>query len=790
MTEPITDPSWIDLITPPHGTVTGQFVAVSYDSADTDQSPDVQPFTGRVILTPTTPMGRIDAALAHIRPVTVRIFGGQVVDDEDVPGVRILATDAEIGVEDWAWTARIELDGGPRLNPVTFKLPTDETVSLSTGIVPVESAPYQIVQGLPGRGIDGVAAGAGGLVVTYSDGTTETVSIDATRTATTGENANNWRTDETIVIPSDTVAISTVNRPADGRMGTVRVTVVAGIVSQLWTEVYRTASAGKPRILFRASNAIGPLAFSEWTDLTASSGGGQSRTATTGENANNWTTPETIVIPSDTIAISTLNRPTDGRMGTVQVTVVGGIVSQLWTEVYRTASAGKPRILHRATNALSPRTLSDWTDLTGKDIRDDLATLTGRVTYLEDNPGSGSGSGVIDDPGLRHQMLQAQFRRRRGGTIGTSGRVPVALRFDHGFAKFQPILDLLRTYQLPATQACFAHQFDAEGSQSSLNAGWTFPMIQTAGLRDGIEVANHSSTHYDATTIPKLVDEIAQSKTDLQAALPRLAVEGWITPGVGGTGYMDGWNTTSDLGKWATTNAGKLVLGHHAWAEGYTPGELHTLDGTILPGRHSWTIDLMDRAAQVEALIARAQRTGTGINFMLHPANVGNADMVDLARLEAIFAYLAAERTAGRIEVLTLGGWMMADTRSSYRLDLAPPLTSWTLGTATVNSSTGVATITGAQITATIPLANIEQYKGGIFEYSVELQSTGSGTSTITVTDDSGAVSATRTVPHVTPWQTVRQAFTIPRTGTTSITIAISRTGGSLQVRAPKVQPI
>jgi len=158
VTEPIADPSWFDLIIPPYGTVVGQFVAVSYDSADPDLPPDVQPFTGRVILTPTTPMGRIDDALAHIKPVQARIFGGQLVDDEDVPGVRILATDAEIGVEDWAWTARIELDGGPKLKPITFELPSDGTVSLSSGIVPIEAAPYQIVQGKPGESAYEVAA--------------------------------------------------------------------------------------------------------------------------------------------------------------------------------------------------------------------------------------------------------------------------------------------------------------------------------------------------------------------------------------------------------------------------------------------------------------------------------------------------------------------------------------------------------------------------------------------------------------------------------------------------------
>ena len=607
-----------------------------------------------------------------------------------------------------------------------------------------------------------------------------------TRAATSGEDSTAWRANERITIVSDAIAASIIGRPTDARMGVVLVQVVAGIVAQTWTEVYRTAAAGRPRVMFRASNAIGPLQFSAWTDLT-SGGGAQTRTATSGEDANTWRTTETVIIPSDVVAINTANRTTDGRMGTVQVTVINGIVSQLWTEVYRTATAGKPRILYRATNALGPVQFSEWTDLTGEDIRGSVTALTSRVKYLEDNPGGGGGGGVVSDPALRHSMLQAQFRRRRGGTIGTAGRAPVALRFDHGFAKFQPILDLLREYQLPATQACFAHQFDPEGAQHTLNNGWTWTMIQAAGLNDGLEVANHSSTHYDATTVPALVDEIAQSKTDLQASLPRLAVEGWITPGVGGTNYMDGWNTTNDLEKWATTNAGKLVLGHHAWAEGYTPGELHTLDGTILPGRHSWTIDRMDRAAQVEALVGRAVQTGTGINFMLHPANVGNLNMIDLTRVEAIFAHLAAERDAGRIEILTLGGWMMADIRSTWRLNLAPRLAAWTLGTATIDDE-GVATISGSEISTPINLANAEQYKGGIFEIAVDVRATGPGTATITVADNSGAVNATRTITPSSAWQTARQAFTIPRTGTTGLTVTVS--GTALQVRTPYIQPI
>ena len=115
----------------PYCTVTGTFVAVDADSADADSFPDVQPLNGTITLTPTTNAGRVDDAFAQILPITVRVFGGQIVDDEDLPGVRILATDANIGVADWAWRASFKLDG-LSLDPLTFKAPRDTTVSLTS----------------------------------------------------------------------------------------------------------------------------------------------------------------------------------------------------------------------------------------------------------------------------------------------------------------------------------------------------------------------------------------------------------------------------------------------------------------------------------------------------------------------------------------------------------------------------------------------------------------------------------------------------------------------------------
>lgn len=143
--------NWIDTLVPGHGTVTGQYVAISYDSSDADLTPDVQPLNGTITLTPTVTAGRIDTALAQILAVEVRVFGGQIVDDEDQPGVRVMSNDTDLGVVDWAWTARFNFESGLKLKPLTFKVATGETVNLTSGIVPVESAPYQIVQGQPGQ---------------------------------------------------------------------------------------------------------------------------------------------------------------------------------------------------------------------------------------------------------------------------------------------------------------------------------------------------------------------------------------------------------------------------------------------------------------------------------------------------------------------------------------------------------------------------------------------------------------------------------------------------------------
>lgn len=135
----------------PYGTVTAQCFVITHDGADENDNPDVQPLNGSVLLTPTVTAGRLEGALAQIAQVPLRIFGGQLVDDEDKPGARLLATTTDLGVEGWAWKATFTFDTGLKVKPIVFELPAGETVSLTGGLIPVESAPYQLVQGAPGE---------------------------------------------------------------------------------------------------------------------------------------------------------------------------------------------------------------------------------------------------------------------------------------------------------------------------------------------------------------------------------------------------------------------------------------------------------------------------------------------------------------------------------------------------------------------------------------------------------------------------------------------------------------
>ena len=161
--------AWFDEFNLPGATIDGYFGFIQADGADDDDYPDVVLANGTVTFTATTEAARIDGAWLGIESVTAQIFEGQIViSEEDPRPVRLLATDAPIGVADWAWKASFNVPGF-RLNDLTFRAPRDTTVNLTADLIPIKSQPYQIIEGA--SIVDAEVDDAGRMRFEMSDGT-------------------------------------------------------------------------------------------------------------------------------------------------------------------------------------------------------------------------------------------------------------------------------------------------------------------------------------------------------------------------------------------------------------------------------------------------------------------------------------------------------------------------------------------------------------------------------------------------------------------------------------------
>lgn len=160
--------AWWDDLELPGATIAGQFGYVTADGTDEDDNPDVILAEGTVTFTATTPAARVDGSWLGIQSVTAQIFEGRiVVAEEDLRPIRLLATDANIGVADWAWKATFDIKGFT-LAPLTFKAPRNTTVNLTADLIPIKSQPYQIIEGA--SIVDAEVSGEGTMRFELSDG--------------------------------------------------------------------------------------------------------------------------------------------------------------------------------------------------------------------------------------------------------------------------------------------------------------------------------------------------------------------------------------------------------------------------------------------------------------------------------------------------------------------------------------------------------------------------------------------------------------------------------------------
>jgi hypothetical protein len=266
-----------------------------------------------------------------------------------------------------------------------------------------------------------------------------------------------------------------------------------------------------------------------------------------------------------------------------------------------------------------------------------------------------------------NQALLDNFVARHGGAIGTAGRAVVAFRCDHHLNRFKAgLLPLHQKYAIPVTIAAMSQMTTVETGPGG-SEQVSFPLLQKYALENGFEVANHSATHRDADSDIRLREEIVQARWSLARSLPKLPIELFVPPGVGGTNYQ-GFNGGPTWPSFQKYLAGRLITQQHALSTGYVPGYWSLTGQPLLNmGRSHVRIDDAAVAWRGKDFVNAARNQHKGVCFMYHPSAL---DAADLAAIEDLFAWCASERDAGRLEILTVGGLMLARIDSSSRHDL------------------------------------------------------------------------------------------------------------------------
>ena len=281
--------------------------------------------------------------------------------------------------------------------------------------------------------------------------------------------------------------------------------------------------------------------------------------------------------------------------------------------------------------------------------------------------GTSTVTGIEKDYALSNNARRDAFINAHGGSIGLGNTCGVAIRLDHGAVNARDkVIDKFVANAMPWSWAVNPGSSRLALAENG-NLGWSF--YQDACQNKGGQIVNHGMNHIDATTLAAKKVELVDSQVLLQTNIPLQTVDLFAVPGVGGTN-MDGWTSTNTTEHFTSNFDGaKLVLDQHAFSSGYTPGLYRDLDGNPKNGETHYTLDTAT-LADVQTRVGLAQSYRAGIQFMLHPSLIDTEGYITTAELHSILDWLAAERDAGRVTLLSLGGLLMADYDSYERHNL------------------------------------------------------------------------------------------------------------------------
>lgn len=276
--------------------------------------------------------------------------------------------------------------------------------------------------------------------------------------------------------------------------------------------------------------------------------------------------------------------------------------------------------------------------------------------------------------------------------------------------------------------------------------------MQDYALRNGIEIVNHGRDHKNASGPENIYNNLIGALGKLRSNMPRVPIDLFSPPGGSGISY-DGHMPSSDTSNWSDTYAGQILMGHHPVATGYFQDAYYRpLDGVLRDGQNHYSTDGYDLDRSKD-LVNRARDWGVGIVMMWHANNIGAGSNMSVSDFTAVLDYVAAQRDAGNILVLTMGGQAVADSSHSYRDDLLEGYTG-----------TSSRQFIYPQFRQNIP--------GSIRE----LVATVTGVAGTSVTSTIGEQTRTFTIPS-SGTLNLRHAVTIPLDISTTLSVSITGTG-------------
>lgn len=536
-----------------------------------------------------------------------------------------------------------------------------------------------------------------------------------------GADINTYRTPGLYLVASIASARTMVNWPSN-RAGTLDVRARSG--SSLATQhvTCYVSTTAPPEQYVRST-----LTSSSWPSWYSS--GWNQGVLPDNTDLATWRTPGVHGIGSATSAATLKDLPVDasgvpftgpGHVETVPTLGSGRALQRITMEV-----AGKLRTWHRSTG--STNSWPVWQELGAAPVA-----------------GAASGAARVADVQVSDHGSRVEYARsRRGGSIGTGGKAVFMWRFDHWLVDFKnKVLPILREFNLPATLNV---NYDNLGIAANGAGSIPWSEVQDWNQYDGIEIANHGSTHTNASTMKTIYHEVVDGRRNLEKAMPRVAVETWHEHGSAYLIASDlAGDTGLDLGRtpeaFFESYAGRLVMAEHAIVEGKTGSFYPPLTGHPQIGQSHYSMDRQTSQESIDT-IKYAQAVGRGLTGYTHPGlmdgvNIGgkifyatyNTDgSVDLAYpagssthydteqalrdwattnghivhmpvkdFRATCAWIAAERDAGRLMVMTAAGGGFADKSHARRENLlvSPTfedtsqwgsLTDWTITSAGPN---------------------------------------------------------------------------------------------------------